>query len=727
MADKIRLLPEVVANQIAAGEVVNRPASVVKEMMENALDAGARTVKVNFRDGGKDLIQIVDDGCGMSPIDARMAFDRHATSKIADVEDIYALHTFGFRGEALASIAAVAEVELRTRQEGDELGTQTEIKGGQFVSQTPVLCPVGAQFFVRNLFYNVPARRRFLDKSTTSASQIRAEFQRIALCYPKVSFELYANDAPVYLLQPASLAGRIVDVVGRHIKQNLLDVEADTSIARIEGFIGRPSAAKKRNTDQYMFVNGRYFKSPYLVSAILKAYDKLIAENCQPAYFLYLTIDPSRIDVNVHPQKTEVRFADEEAVWQIVNAAVRETLAKTGAVPMMDFDRDESLEIPVMQKGAVYNEPASVSNRAYNPFNETYIDPSAPDPGMAFTGFDVPYGGEDLREGDPVQPRVQAARRSGGRGGVSFVPGGALARSESDEFEDFESGSDFAGRMTAAEEEIPGGALVDGEFDITPSKMDGAAGEEEALEVVSSRMGDDSRAEGSTDDERMVEIASSEMGGAQFGDSSLDFIPSTADSEQQQLDLTQHTAFREALPLPGGYVAALMEGRFVVVDVRRARERILYEEYLRMLGHGSAVSEQLLFPERLLLSQDEYALLEENAVEFAALGFDLDLCGGGAVEVKGTPADMPADAVDRLIYDLLQAFATPVSLEEVRREKIAAVMALSGSRGPVRNLSREEAAALLDRLAAGGNVSFTPSGKRIIAELTPEDLRAKLG
>lgn len=727
MADKIRLLPEVVANQIAAGEVVNRPASVVKEMMENALDAGARTVKVNFRDGGKDLIQIVDDGCGMSPIDARMAFDRHATSKIADVEDIYALHTFGFRGEALASIAAVAEVELRTRQEGDELGTQTEIKGGQFVSQTPVLCPVGAQFFVRNLFYNVPARRRFLDKSTTSASQIRAEFQRIALCYPKVSFELYANDAPVYLLQPASLAGRIVDVVGRHIKQNLLDVEADTSIARIEGFIGRPSAAKKRNTDQYMFVNGRYFKSPYLVSAILKAYDKLIAENCQPAYFLYLTIDPSRIDVNVHPQKTEVRFADEEAVWQIVNAAVRETLAKTGAVPMMDFDRDESLEIPVMQKGAVYNEPASVSNRAYNPFNETYIDPSAPDPGMAFTGFDVPYGGEDLREGDPVQPRVQAARRSGGRGGVSFVPGGALARSESDEFEDFESGSDFAGRMTAAEEEIPGGALVDGEFDITPSKMDGAAGEEESLEVVSSRMGDDSRAEGSTDDERMVEIASSEMGGAQFGDSSLDFIPSTADSEQQQLDLTQHTAFREALPLPGGYVAALMEGRFVVVDVRRARERILYEEYLRMLGHGSAVSEQLLFPERLLLSQDEYALLEENAVEFAALGFDLDLCGGGAVEVKGTPADMPADAVDRLIYDLLQAFATPVSLEEVRREKIAAVMALSGSRGPVRNLSREEAAALLDRLAAGGNVSFTPSGKRIIAELTPEDLRAKLG
>ena len=258
MADRIRLLPEVVANQIAAGEVVNRPSSVVKEMMENALDAGATSVKVNFRDGGKDLIQIVDNGCGMSPLDARMAFDRHATSKIGAVEDIYALHTFGFRGEALASIAAVSQVELRTRQEGDEMGTQTEINGGQFASQQPVLCPVGSQFFVRNLFYNVPARRRFLDKSTTSAAQIRSEFQRVALCNPQVAFELYANDAPVYTLPSATLAGRIVDVVGRHIKQNLLEVEADTSIARIAGYIGRPAAAKKRNTEQYLFVNWRY-------------------------------------------------------------------------------------------------------------------------------------------------------------------------------------------------------------------------------------------------------------------------------------------------------------------------------------------------------------------------------------------------------------------------------------------------------------------------------------
>ena len=662
MADKIRLLPEVVANQIAAGEVVNRPASVVKEMMENAIDAGAASVKVNFRDGGKDLIQIVDDGCGMSPIDARMAFDRHATSKIGAVEDIYALHTFGFRGEALASIAAVSQVELRTRQAGDEVGTETEINGGQFVAQNPVMCPVGSQFFVRNLFYNVPARRRFLDKSTTSASQIKAEFQRIALCNPQIAFELYANDAPVYTLQAGSLAGRIVDVVGRHIKQNLLEVEADTSIARIEGYIGRPAAAKKRNTEQYLFVNGRFFKSTYLTSAILKAYEKLIPESCQPSYFLYLTLDPGRIDVNVHPQKTEVKFADEEAVWQIVNAAVRETLAKTGAVPLMDFDRDSTVEIPVLQKGAVYSEPLAMSNSDYNPFREEYIDPSAPDPNVDFTGFDVPYrdGVSDSAAG--------GLRTGGGRSAVPSFPraaagGFALPGADAGEFEEFESG---------------------GGFEITPS-------------------------------------------GGGFDDSALDFIPSSAAPDQQRFDMPQRPEFTDALPLPGGYVAALLGGRFVVVDVRRARERILYEDYLRMLGNGSSVSQQLLFPERLVLSGDEYALLEENAVEFAALGFDIDFCGEGAVEVKGTPADMPADSVDRLLFELLQAFATPVSLSDVRREKIAGVMARSGSKGAGRTLSREEAATLLAQLADTGSFSFSPSGKAITAEITPEDLRAKLG
>lgn len=325
MADRIKLLPEVVANQIAAGEVVNRPSSVVKEMMENAIDAGARSVKVNFRDGGKELIQIVDDGCGMSPIDARMAFDRHATSKISSLDDIYALKTFGFRGEALASIAAVSQVELRTRQAEDEVGTLTTVNGGEFVSQTLAACPVGSQFYVRNLFYNVPARRKFLEKSTTSTGQIKSEFQRVALCNPQVGFELLMNDQPLYRLPAASLASRIVDVVGRHIKQNLLEVDADTSIVRVTGFVGRPAAAKKSNSsEQYLFVNGRYFRSP-----IFQGDPEGLREadsRCLFALLFSLPDDRPFADRRQCPsQKTEVKFADEEAVWQIINAAVRET------------------------------------------------------------------------------------------------------------------------------------------------------------------------------------------------------------------------------------------------------------------------------------------------------------------------------------------------------------------------------------------------------------------
>ncbi len=716
MADKIRLLPEIVANQIAAGEVVNRPASVVKEMMENAIDAGARTVKVNFRDGGKDLIQIVDDGCGMSPIDARMAFDRHATSKIRSVEDIYALHTFGFRGEALASIAAVAQVELRTRQADDEMGTVTEINGGQFAAQHPVMCPVGSQFFVRNLFFNVPARRRFLDKSTTTASQIKAEFQRVALCNPQIGFELYSNDAPLYSLGATSLAGRIVDVVGRHIKQNLLEVSADTSIAKLEGYIGRPAAAKRRNAEQYLFVNGRYFKSSYLGSAVAKAYEKLIPQNAQPSYFLYLTIDPGRIDVNVHPQKTEVKFADEEAVWQIVHAAMRETLAKTGAVPLMDFDREDTVEIPVMQRGAVYSEPLAMSNSDYNPFREEYIDPTAPDPNVDFTGFDVPYGDGARTVSDASSGGFRSggdASRGGRSRGAGF--GGVVSPGGGEEFEEFESGAGLGAELAsgagfdAAEiEDFPSIAFVGNPVEVPtePSKFEFR--ESEAVAAPRS------------------DVRSSWMDAAgDCGESTLEFIASQSEAEQQRFELEEQPQFTQALPSVGGYVVASMSGRLVVVDVRRARERVLYEEYLRTLGTGAAVCQQLLFAERLVLSDDEYALLEENAVELAALGFDVDFCGEGAVEVKGTPADLPADSVDRMLYDLLQAFSTPLSLGEVRRERIAATMARGAAKGASRSLTHAEADALLDRLARSGNVSFSPSGKPILAEFTVEELRAK--
>ena len=369
--DKIRVLPDGVANQIAAGEVVGRPASVVKELMENSVDAGSRTITVNYKDGGRSLIQVVDDGCGMSETDARLAFERHATSKIRRAEDLYQLASFGFRGEALPSVASVAEVELRTRTADREIGTQVVIHGGRFVSQEPVQTAVGTQFLVKNLFYNTPARHRFLKEANVEGRHIRSEFLRVALCNPEVAFSLYDNDVLIATLPASNLRQRIVSAIGgKDIAKNLLEVGADTSIVRIEGFVGRPSAAKKTNREQYLFVNGRYFSSPYFRKAILQAYEKLIAPDTQPSYFLYLTIDPQRIDVNVHPQKTEIKFDDEQAVWQIFNAAVRESLGRLGVVPMMDFEMDSSIDIPVFREDAAFRIPDLGINPDFNPFRE---------------------------------------------------------------------------------------------------------------------------------------------------------------------------------------------------------------------------------------------------------------------------------------------------------------------------------------------------------------------
>lgn len=371
MEDRIHVLPEIIASQIAAGEVVETPSSAVKEMMENAVDAGARSVTVNFSNGGRDLIQVIDDGCGMSPADAVRAFECHATSKITTLEDIYALRTFGFRGEALSSIAAVSQVELLTRRDGDEVGTRVVIAGGEAVSKSAAACPKGSQFTVRNIFYNTPARRKFIDgRETGLLKAMRSEFRRVALCHPEVAFTLLNSSTPIYSLPVQTLAERIVGIMGQGIKPNLLEVGVSTSIAEVRGYVGQPSH-HSRGGEQFMFVNGRYFASPYLAKAVQKAYAHLIPDDAKPSFFIFLTVDPDTVDVNVHAKKTEVRFTDEASLWQILHAAVRETLAKTGAVPLMDFDTEQSVEIPVRSSRTVYSEPRSTTRASYNPFTAT--------------------------------------------------------------------------------------------------------------------------------------------------------------------------------------------------------------------------------------------------------------------------------------------------------------------------------------------------------------------
>ena len=370
MSDIIHLLPDSVANQIAAGEVIQRPASVIKELVENAVDAGAKTINVIVVDAGRTSIQVIDDGCGMSSTDARLAFERHATSKIKQADDLFALHTMGFRGEALASIAAVAQVELQTRMATDEIGTQLTIAGSKMIDQQPVACPVGCNFRVENLFYNVPARRKFLKSNATELNNILTAYERIALVYPDIHFTFHHNGAELMNLKPCSLRQRITDVFGKQYGQDLLPVEADTVMCRVTGFVSKPEAARKKGGNDYFFVNGRYMKHPYFHKAVMTAYERLVPEGMQPPYFLYFDIKPSDIDVNIHPTKTEIKFENEQAIWQLLVAVVRDAIGKFCEIPSIDFDTVGKPEIPVFDPSRDNVQAPKVTyNPAYNPFD----------------------------------------------------------------------------------------------------------------------------------------------------------------------------------------------------------------------------------------------------------------------------------------------------------------------------------------------------------------------
>ena len=680
MENKIRLLPEIVANQIAAGEVVDNPSSVVKEMMENAIDAGAKSVTVNFRNAGLELIQIIDDGCGMSPMDARMAFDRHATSKIKSFEDVYRLQTFGFRGEALASIAAVAQVELRTRQAEDEVGTVTIVNGGEFVSQTPTMCPVGSQFFVRNLFYTAPARRKFNGDRSRMVTDIKKEFRRVALCNPQVRCELMSNDMPIITLSAGTLSERIIDVVGRHIKTNLLEVDVDTTIVKVKGYVGRPSAAKQKNAEQYLFVNGRYFRSPQLYRSIMRAYEKLIPENCSPSYFLYLTVDPERVDVNVSPHKTEVKFADSEDVNQIVTAAVRSTLAKSGSLGMMEFEKPE-VEIPVLESGhTFYSEPAVASIEGYNPFSEGYADAA------------------ELNEKDSFDVMNDSKPSSVSRGGSTNY-------------------KDIPARFNPSDMGVEQRSVEPALRDVPWSNisLESEFNQPIASSIIESQV-------------EYVDIPSSgfdlsNLAGEEGEESSFEYV---ASSFQQEITHDQALSFEEVLPLTGGYAVAMAEARSMIVDLRRAKERVLYDGYMAMLSCGSCPCQQLLFAETLILQMEDYDLLSENEVEFSALGFDLELQGEGKVELRGIPSSVMGEQADKLIYELLRELESNADLGRHLHSRMAQVMARRGSAISSRSLSKAEVMELLGKLCECDDYSFSPSGKPIMVELTQEDIKAKL-
>ena len=394
MKDIIHLLPDSVANQIAAGEVVQRPASVVKELVENAIDAGATRVQVVVTDGGRTLVQVIDNGKGMSETDARLAFERHATSKISCADDLFALTTMGFRGEALASIVAVAQVELVTRRPQDELGTSIVMGGSKLEAQEPVSAPVGSNFKVKNLYFNIPARRKFLKSVQTELNNIVTEFERIALVNCDVEFSLSHNGNEMISLPPSSFRQRIVNLFGKRINTHLIEVAVESTLINIKGFVGAPESARKKGALQYFFVNGRYMRHPYFAKAVAEAYGEIIPQGEQVPFFLCLEVEPSRIDVNIHPTKTEIKFEDESNLWKIISAAVKEALGRFNAAPSLDFDDEMMPEIPVMDfssgSAAPVSAPKVSYNPSYNPFNR-----HKPDYRDSNDNWEMLYGGID--------------------------------------------------------------------------------------------------------------------------------------------------------------------------------------------------------------------------------------------------------------------------------------------------------------------------------------------
>ncbi len=436
--DLIQLLPDSVANQIAAGEVIQRPASMVKELVENAVDAGARRIEVIAIDAGRTSLQVIDDGCGMSETDARLAFERHATSKIRQAADLFTLTTMGFRGEALPSIAAVAQVELLTRTAEQELGTHLILEGSHVVSQEPVACPVGANFLVKNLFFNVPARRKFLKSNNTELSNISSELERIVLVHPDIAFTLTSNGTTLLNLTPSSLKGRIAAVFGSRLADKLLTVEVQTPMVTIHGFIGTPESSRKRGAQQYFFVNNRYMRHPYFHRAVLEAFSQLIPSDEQVPYFLYFDVNPAEIDVNIHPTKTEIKFENEQAIWQILLAAVREALGRFAAVPSIDFDTEgRPTDIPV-----------------FNP-----LDPSTSAPRQPVVQVDPTY--------DPFAPSSRSFDSASGHavpssGPAPFSSGSAIPSSHSSVPSGWESLYD--GLSAASRSSVPSSGLVEGGF-----------------------------------------------------------------------------------------------------------------------------------------------------------------------------------------------------------------------------------------------------------------------
>jgi len=597
MADVIKLLPDSVANQIAAGEVIQRPASVVKELMENSVDAGGKNIRVIIKDSGKTLIQVIDDGAGMSETDARLSFERHATSKITTAQDLFAITTKGFRGEALASIAAVAMVELKTRREDNETGILVVINGSKVVTQEPCSCPKGSSFAVKNLFFNIPARRKFLKSDNTEIRHIVNEFQKIVIAHPDIRFSLHHNDSEIYNLAAGNTRQRIIGVFGKQINQDLITLETETSLIIIKGFIGKPENARRTYGEQFFFVNNRFMKHPYFHKAVVEAYQNILPVEAIPSYFIFMEADPASIDINIHPTKTEIKFEDERAIWQILMASVREALGRFNIVPSLDFENEALVDIPVISSfNPMPEQPRIEINTNYNPFN-----------------------------GDERLP---------GRSG--FV-------------ERFEK--------------------------------ENVANWEKLFSTLNKEN------ENSEEAERI--------------------------SESQ----------RKFFQIRNKYIVCPVKSGIMLIDQKRAHERVLFERFMGFLSNNRAASQSDMFPVTTELNPSDYYILREIEAELELLGFKIKYSGKNKITISGLPSGIDPSNPVEMLEILLEAYKTTQEAPSTgAKEKVASAMAVASAIPYGKVLTQREMEDLFDTLFACQSPNYSSRGKPVISILTLEDI-----
>lgn len=606
MSDVIALLPDSVANQIAAGEVIQRPGSVVKELLDNAVDASSTRITLVVKDAGRTLIQVIDNGIGMSDRDALMAFERHATSKITSALDLFAIRTLGFRGEALASIAAVAEVTLISRKGENELGTEITMSGSVVKGQRSVSCPVGSNFSVLNLFYNIPARRKFLKSNTTELGHIITEFNRIAIAFPSIEFCLIHNDVEIHQLTSGNLRQRILQLFGKSMNQQLIDINNETSLIKIYGFTGKPELAKKKSTDQYFFVNQRFMRHPYFHRAVLRAYDKLIAPDAFPAYFIFFEIEPDKIDVNIHPTKTEIKFEDEQSLWQIVYSVVKESLGKFVLAPSIDFENSGVIDIPVITNNTQFKVPSVTVNPDYNPFEDH----------------------RDFSFEKQIQPSFHKSKLSGWD--KLFPPSGQKTQ------------------------EV-----------FTPEKD--VIAQQSSIENVAPRV----------------------------------------------------------IQLKNKYILTAVKSGLMVIDQKRAHERILYEIYFHCMKGSHSVAQEWLYPVDIQLNHEEYLLIIEHLDALNRSGFHIEATYNNTLVVKGQPAEVKQD-IKEIIENLLEVLHhSQVNLQRDNHEILSSSLAKASAIPYGKTLTDQEMQYLIDQLFACSNPNYTYEGKAILQILSMDDLDQK--